>query len=354
MSRYRPIQTRTKLLFAALLVVTTALLVHMLSPAAYGAQLGNRQLLLSNNQISATSNYLLSFTLSTAGTIGSVDFSLCSNSPFPSDPCTPPTGLDATGAVLANQSGITGFSIDPASTANDIILTRAPVPEIVAPATYEFTNVVNPSVKGSYFVRIQTFATSDASGPASDYGGVAFVISDNSIPVQATVPPYLTFCAAISIPGQDCANATDQYATFGELSSLNARTTTSQLLVATNALFGYTVTIFGPTMSSGVNTINPLNITDISRPGTSQFGLNFRANSSPSVGSDPVGPGAGVASAGYNTPNSFTYNSGDTIISTPSVDITRVYTASYIVNVPSNQSPGVYVTTLTYVCLARF
>jgi len=108
-------------------------------------------------------------------------------------PCTVPPGLDATGAVLATQSGPTGFCYQQCLDSQRVILTRTPGFAAVGTASYEFTNVINPSTAGTYFVRVQTFATSDASGPASDYGGIAIAFLLNEVDISVTVPPYLIF-----------------------------------------------------------------------------------------------------------------------------------------------------------------
>jgi hypothetical protein len=326
---------------------------HYLLAPAYGAQLGDRELQLSDDEVSTTANYLLSFELSTAGTLGSIIVQFCSNDPVPDDVCTVPAGLDVSSAVLSAQTGPGGFSISPATTPNELVLTRTPANAAIGPASYHFTGVTNPSAAGSYYVRVQTFATSDATGPASDYGGIAFAIV-NSLAISAEVPPYLIFCTGVTITGLNCANADGDYIDLGELSSQHASSGSSQMLVATNAVDGYYVSVQGTTMTSGNNIINALSGNDVSRPGVSQFGFNLRANSAPPVGNDPSGPGLAQPQPDYDQPNSYRFVSGDTIISNSVPDNLREYTASYVVNVSNSQAPGVYVSTLTYICLASF
>lgn len=354
MSRIHRVRRRTKqigLILASFVAV--AIFVQYISQPASGAQLGSRKLYLSTNVAGATADYYLSFHTATAGNIGSINILFCANSPFPSDPCVPPVGFNALNTALTNQTGITGFSIDGISNANRILLTRNMVMAPVTAASYDFSNIVNPANAGSYFVRLQTYATEDASGLASDYGGIAFAITED-VSITATVPPYLTFCAANVIVGTDCSQATGQYVQLGELSPFAPTTGTSQFLVTTNAGVGYSVTISGPQMASGINGLTSLLFPDISRPGTSQFGLNVVKNNSPASGFDPQGPGSGAPNAGYNTPDVFKFNSGDALVSHSGTELPRTYTVTYMVNVPSNQAPGIYVTTLTYVCLAQF
>jgi hypothetical protein len=261
--------------------------------------------------------------------------------------------MDVTGATLTTQTGPTGFSIAPGATANRLVLTRLPAAASVGAARYEFSGVVNPSSPGSYYLRLQTFASDDATGPASDYGGLAFATT-NLLAVSVEVPPYLIFCTAITIGNLNCANSSGDAINFGELSSSRASTGSSQMLVATNAEDGYSITAHGTTLSSGSNIINALSAPDVSRPGTGQFGLNLRANTAPPGGSEPTGPGVSQPLPNYNQPNIFRFVTGDTVAARPEPENVRVFTVSYLVNVPANQAAGVYVSTITYVCLADF
>jgi len=326
----------------------------LLFAPAYGAQLGYRTLRLSNNEISATTtDYLLSFYLSTVGPLGSISIQFCSNDPLIGDPCVAPVGFDDSNAVLADQVGPGGFSISNLSTSNKIILTRPLAITPISFASYHFTGITNPSVPGSYYARVQTFSTTNTTGQASDYGGIAFAIL-NDIAISAEVPPYLIFCTGLTIANLNCANASGDYIDFGELSTSRTSSGSSQMLVATNAQSGYNVTAYGTTLTSGNNVITALTNNDVARPGVAQFGFNLRANTTPPDGDDPSGPGTGAPTAFYDQPNSYRFDSGDTIISNTAPDNLREYTASYIVNVPATQAPGIYVSTLTYIALATF
>ncbi len=261
----------------ACILVALCLGIYIVLAPAYGAQLGQREVKLSDNIIGDKSTYQLLFDLSTAGTHGSIEIDFCANSPFVTDPCMAPTGFTAATATLTNQAFQTGFSIDPSSTADKVILTRTPAAAPIGPVSYTFSGVTNPTSTGSYYVRLQTFATSDASGSASDYGGIAFAIINN-ISVSAEVPPYIIFCTGTSIPQQNCASAIGDFVNFGELSSQHTSTGISQMLAATNSASGYTITVNGTTLESGNNVVTALAANDVSRPGTSQFGLNLRAS----------------------------------------------------------------------------
>jgi hypothetical protein len=325
----------------------------LLKPVS-GAQLGPRALQLNTNEVSAPAEYQLIFELSTAGTLGSVVAQFCSNTALESDPCTPPSGFDVTTATLSDQAGPGGFSINTtASTANQLVLSRTPANSPVGTVRFRLSGVTNPDTAGAYFVRLQTYASDDGSGPGSDYGGIAFYIT-NELSISAEVPPYLLFCTGITIPGLNCANASGDYIDFGELSSKRTSSGSSQFLVGTNAENGYNVSVNGTTMTSGSNVISALSAPDVSRPGTPQFGFNLRANNTPPTGRDVAGPGSSTAQAGYSQQNSFMFNPGDTLVIYPAPDDLREFTSAYIVNVPSAQPAGVYVSTLTYICLANF
>ena len=349
-SRYIRSRRLPALLLAVLLLVS---LNQTLGRSVYGEPLGPRSLLSSSGTVSAQANFTLSFTLTTPGLLGSIRAEFCSNSPLFAEACVIPSGLSLSGVQLTGQNGQTGFIVGPGSNAHTIILSRTPLPSTAGPISYSFTNAINPSQPGSYYVRLQTYVTSDASGPSSDYGGIAFVVNNN-LSISAEVPPYLIFCAAISIPTLNCDSATGDYINFGELSSSRASFGTSQLLSSTNAKDGYSVTLAGTTLTSGSNAISALLLADVSRPGTAQFGLNLRANASPSGGSEPSGPGTGSPKGTYALPNFFQFQQGDIVATSAKPDLTRRYTASYLVNVPKAQAPGIYVSTVTYICLGNF
>ncbi len=339
-------------------VILSALLVALAIGAPFlssvsALQLQNREVRISNSSVSATSNYRFSFDTASSSNIGSIRFQLCSNSPLQNEPCTAPTGLDVSGATLLAQSGMTGFTISPLTTANELILTRTSAAATPVAVAYEFSDITNPTSIGTYFGRIETFTSEDITGLAVDFGGLAFQIN-GGLTLQTEVPPYLLFCSGITIQAYDCDTATGSYIDFGDFSPSITNTGTTQLLVGTNAEFGYTLRVTGTTLTSGINTINQLASPDVSKRGQSQFGMNLRANGTPPVGANVQGPGAATVAVGYNQPNFYQFNNGDIVASSVSTDAYRMFTASYVVNVSQNQAPGYYVATLVYIALASF
>ena len=115
---------------------------------------------------------------------------------------------------------------------------------------------------------------------------------------------------------------------------------------------GYIVTTMSPppTYNNGTSnpTINPLATPTAASPGSEQFGINLRANTSPSIGANPVqipdtSFSFGQVSADYNTANLFKYVNGDTIAySNKSSGITE-FTISYIYNISTATDAGQYV-----------
>lgn len=344
-------------MFRRLLVITALLSLPLSSPLLSGVanadRLQGRSLKLSDNQAGISTVYEFGFAITEATPIAAITFQFCANTPIPYDICTVPTGLDVSEAVLASQTGNTGFSVAAQTTANRIVLERSGAPANLSQSTYRFGSVVNPSADGSYYVRIQTYQTTQTTGQADNYGGIAFVIN-RDIEITATVPPYLLFCVGVTVNGFDCDNVVGNYVNFGEFSSRQASQGTTQMLAASNARDGYTIRVNGPTLTSGNNIINNLVGSDISRPGVSQFGMNLRSNNSPQGGLDVAGSGSGLPTNGYNQINSYRFNSGDVVAVSDAPDRARKYTTTYLVNINRSQAPGAYVSTLTYVALGAY
>lgn len=338
--------------FAAALLLIAGGLVYIVGHSQ-AVQLGQRSMRLGDSRLGVTTNYELSFTTMAPSTIGSIAVQFCAEGPVPDTPCTGPVGFDVSSAVLSGESGITGFSPHSSSTASRLVLSRAPSLSAPATAQYTLSGVVNPAAAGSFYARIETFASSDGTGPRVDFGGIAMATTTD-VHVRTYVPPYMLFCAASTIPAYRCEGASGTSVDFGELSVSGPKTGTSQLLLSTNGEGGYTIRVLGTTLTSGNNVISALTSPDVSRPGRSQFGFNLRANGTPRVGADIQGPGAGSAAPGYERADYYKYTPGEVIAASLREDDYRLYTLSYVVNIAPSQPPGVYVSTLTFVAVATF
>ncbi len=325
-------------------------------PFAFAAtsQLQNRYDQMAHPTVSATTTHIVGFTVTDPTSIGSVVLEFCSNSPIDGIPCVPPAGFSMSSASLVAQTGETGFSIDPSSTANRVLLTRTLAAPIGGPSTYRFDNVINPSSPGTFYLRMSTYISTAGTGTSLQDGGTALAIV-GGVSVAATVPPFLRFCVSVTITNQDCSSATSYLIDIGELKTTAANKASWEFVVATNAGFGYSITMVGTTLTSGNNVIPALATQASSQPGTSQFGVNLRSNSNPGIGAEPNGPGTGgVINAAYNSPNQFRFNSGDIVVSSTGVDDLHKFTTSFVANVSKSQPAGVYTTTISYICLANF
>ena len=338
---------------ASLLLALSVLLLLGQSLWAQGVQIQRRSLTLSDPVSSATAQYKFGMQLPGMDTVQTIVFEVCANDPFPESSCTPPSGFDASGAVLLSEAGEVGFALSPQSTANKIVIMRPPLAASQQQSSYEFGGIKNPDTEGSYYVRLLTYQDGNLAGVPSYTGGIAFAINQN-ISITATVPPYLLMCVGVTIAGYDCTNVQGDYVNFGELSSRVTSQGTSQILAASNARSGYSIYAGGTTMTSGNNVIPALTGATAAAVGTGQFGINLRANSSPQGGQDVTGTCFGAPTPSYSQINRFTFNPGDAIAVTTQPDEARKYTVTYMVNVPAGQAPGVYVSTMSYVALGTF
>lgn len=309
---------------------------------------------ISNTGLGSTSVHTIGFTYTDMSVpVGSVKFEFCSNDPIPESACVAPTGFDLSSASIINQSGETGFAIDAGSTQNMLILTRPAFLPTSGVSTYEIGSVVNPTVDGTYYIRLLTYTSVDGTGLPIQYGGIA--ISNNTPLVLSTeVPPYLYFCTGLEIVSYDCSSASGFFVDLGELSKTQAKTSSSQMVTATNAASGFSISVAGTTFTSGNNIVDAIINPTTSIPGSNQFGINLRDNSNPDVGADPVGPGLSTPKPDYNILNKFKFVAGDSIVSSPTPQDYRKFTVSYLINTSNALPPGYYATTLTYICLANF
>jgi hypothetical protein len=369
-----------------LLFLTVALLVSTILAISYGqsvsaAQITPRTLTLQagatdgGSKPSGVVRHLFSFTVPTTNNVGSIRFQYCTTA---AGTCTMPTGLVTTSATLGAETGATGFTM--VNTTNGTPYLTRTASSITGPTalTYRLDTVTNPSATNtSFFVRISTYASTDTTGSAVD-AGVVTASTATQIVLTGIMPESIIFCTGATV-GINCTSSTSGDIAFNQLfSPTDTATATSQMAASTNAATGYSITVNGPTLTSGANTIPGMAAQAAPSVGTSQFGMNLRANtvavaaSFPGVTADitPSSNGGGLkgqAFTGYQVADQFKYVSGDVVAnssnnggappaveSSPGPTNSQVYTASYIVNVAGNQLAGTYVSTLTYICTATF
>lgn len=381
------------LLLCGVLVFATFINAFQAGPA-YAAQITSRSLTLQPEGTTGGStpggvvNHMFSFTLpnSSASNIGSIKFEYCTEAAdVGTSVCVAPTGMDASTVAAGTQTGATGFSIGGTTSANDAAststvngyyLTRT-ASSIPAGTAVTMINrlIKNPTTlntattSATFYVRISTYSSSNATGSPIDTGVVAASVAQQ-IQLSGIMPESLIFCtgetvsATAGIP--DCTTATPGTIAFDRLfSPSDTALASSQMAASTNAQYGYSITVQGTTLTAGSNTITPMATAASSVRGTAQFGMNLVANTSPTIGADISATSNGTdlkgrALTGYNTSNTFRFVAG---AATPVADSAQggagptnaqIYTVSYIVNVPGNQLPGTYATTLTYICTPTF
>jgi hypothetical protein len=135
---------------------------------------------------------------------------------------------------------------------------------------------------------------------------------------------------------------------FGQLSASSTAYSSHIFSAYTNSNFGYTIKVYGQSLHSGEFSIAPIGAgSQISSPGTEQFGINLASNAVPLVGQDPEG-GIGFAMPNYNQADKFAFSDGAVIAKAASFTYQTDYTVSVIVNIAKSTPAGLYGTTLTY------
>lgn len=353
----------------------------------------------------ATTDHNFDFTVNSLSAIGSITFQYC----LTGEPvtggigCYGPPGLNLATAVAGDLTGsdVTGWSIVASSAKTDVdagdtgytldnevtigLASAHSAPSNPLAIKVALNNVTNPTTTNqTFYVRISAFSSTDGTGTATDTGTVA-ASTANPIYLSGTMPETLLFCTGQTITETnnvpDCSSATVDNIAFNQLFSPTATAyATSQMAASTNAGSGYAITVNGPTLTSGGNTINAINTTNgfastgsLVVPGTSQFGMNVAQDTAANSATPAVSPASAAvttptgnsyyhgeavapyATGGDSTAALYYFNSGDIVAnSTSQASDPQVYTATYMANVPGHQPAGTYSTTLTYICTATY
>ena len=319
------------------------------------------------------------FKVPTGGDVGSIQFEYCT---LAAGTCTTPTGLVTTAGstALSYETPVsTGWSLDKTTNGKPFIHKSPATIAAAADLEFSLSNVTNPTTitnpptipNQTFFVRISTYASQDATGEAIDAGTVA-ASTNTGIDLSGYMPESLVFCTGaeigltVGIP--DCSKATSGAVSFNQLfSPTDTATATSQMAASTNAGSGYTITVNGTTLTSGSNTVAPMATMTTGAHGVSQFGMNLKLNTTV-TSTVAVGAEVNVASngtnyraqalPGYDTVDNFKYATGNSVADSGNATLggsdAQIMTVSYIVNVPGSQPAGTYTTTLTYICTPTF
>jgi len=362
-------------LIVAILMVG-ALSISIFSRNASADQINARSLTLQagatdgGSKPGGTVNHYFQFSTNntTSTTVGSILFQYCTTATGLT--CTTPPGLVTTSAVLNSQLGATGFTIMNGANGAPYITRTAASVAANTPLKYQLTNITNPTTPNqTFYVRITTFSGTDGATGPQDTGNVA-ASTATQIVLTGIMPESLVFCTGgtisttVGVP--DCSTATSGAVSFNQLfSPTDTAIATSQMAASTNAGSGYAITVNGPTLTSGLNSISGMNSATTSTHGISQFGLNLKQNTIPVVGTEVVPTSTGtnyrgeaVPSSGYDIANTFKFTAGDQIADSASGGAggsdAQIFTTAYIANVPGSQPAGSYTTTLTYICTPTF
>jgi hypothetical protein len=379
---------------AVLAVLLSVAPVILSNQSVSAAQIVNRSLTLQAGGTAGGSksggvvNHLFSFRVPGGSTVGSIKFQYCETAADVSPAtCSTPTGLLTTSATLGSESGVTGFTmVNGTNGAPYLSRTPAAVGSNVD-VTYQLQSVTNPvygatvpDTNKTFFVRISTYASNNTTGSPVDTGVVAASTAEPII-LSGTMPESLVFCTGADITTTagvpDCSTATSGVISFNQLfSPTDTASAISRMSATTNAGSGYVISVNGPTLTSGSNTIAGITTPSASTKGIAQFGLNLRANTAAAA---PGFPGTapldsadittasngtnlnGRPTADYAVADTFKFVTGDIVADSnfgatgnPDPTDAQIYTVSYIANVPGSQPAGTYVTTLTYICTATF
>jgi hypothetical protein len=175
-----------RLAFGALIF---AYFSSVLSSNASAAQITARSLTLQagvtdgGSKASGVVNHFFQFTLPNVGSVnvGSIKFEYCT---IAIGSCTTPTGLDTTNATYGSESGATGFSLVNTTNGAPYITRTASSITAGTAVSYQLIGVTNPSGAScglpspatpncTFFVRISTYASTNATGSPIDTGVVA-------------------------------------------------------------------------------------------------------------------------------------------------------------------------------------
>lgn len=267
--------------FAVVIAASALVPLSLLIGTADAAQLTSRRIDMSGNQTSEGSGresddpngvgtdvtYRVAFTTATAGALEGLVIDFCGDSPIVGDVCTAPVGFDTNeaGLALANQTGITGWSIDAATTANKIVLTRA---SAAVPASTAFSidlgtaavtdGITNPSADGSFYARLITFVDDAEAiaydsgsvgvnnpGTSHDDGGVALAVT-NELTITARVQEVLQFCVGTTdaATNNDCTDISGTAINLGVVDSSTIQVSDLDeglAMIRTNAFSGAVV-----------------------------------------------------------------------------------------------------------------
>lgn len=148
---------------------------------------------------------------------------------------------------------------------------------------------------------------------------------------------------------------------LGILDTATTHTVQTSFTVRNYLSMGYVVRLRGstPTNPSSGHVLAAMSTPAGASTGSEQFGVNLRANTSPSVGADPQQlPDStysfGTPSTDYNTPNQFKFVDNDVIASSNKSSGQTQFTLSAIANIANRTPAGDYGGILSVIVVPTF
>lgn len=372
--------SRTSVIVMAAILALTGLMPMLWLNRANAAQVTTRSIQMENSGPSAVGGYKVSFNLASTHTnIEGIVVDFCSDSPIPGLACSAPTGF-AVGSTISNLSGITGtWTVASLNSGRTLTLVKAAGDNLSASTTVGFTidGVTNPSTLGVLYARIFTYTddalpasyTAIAPGANVDLGGIAMRVVNN-LTVYARVQEQLTFCVYASA-SSNCATGTGSTVDIPDattaLSPTIIQTATANFGLASNALTGVNVRMYGANGSQGVlksgsNTITAFGTgtdacaADSTTNSVEQFGMRIAAGSGVTAAT-PYNCSAGnhgwddVASTDTTTVGS-AY--GDSIATTAAAQDEVQSSMEFAAKSALTSEAGLYSTSLNYIATGTY
>lgn len=357
------------MIFAALMMAAN--LSWLFGADAYAQQVSQRSLQLSTtldgtqgataaanselNGVDATHTF--TFDPATTGAVLSMQFMYCTTA---IGACTAPTGLDVDtgtaitvqtdeGVAFTNSYAIDGTGQNDCTAAANVICIFHATGNTFTAGTggtivFAFDDITNPTVLGTFFVRMFTYSDS-AWSTEVDNGTVASSIT-TGISITSRVVETLGFSTTADLAGSaaegtTCAALAADGAIIlgdaldGTLSISLAYDAFSGFRLNTNAANGALVQYRGNTLTKGTDNIDAIGAAPAtSNIGSEQFGLAVDADGDPSLAGSTGGFG-GVGQLDLNA----NYDGGDGTITEPGT-AEFAYVANTLTTIAESTPPG--------------
>jgi hypothetical protein len=359
-------------------MLVTSLGAAVISPAL--AQTTSNSTTITSSQPGLTNNqYVVSFNpaAATITAIKDVTLKFCVEPGTYTDTCTAPAGMgftttSASAAGFGTSGGATTGTFSAAANVVTFVVTTPGANEVASNAhVLTFPGFTNPTSAGTYYTRVRTWSN-DPPTTVIDAGTSAFAIV-SPVTVSGTVLENLTFTVAAVTSGAcgaggDTVTATAATATtvpFGNLNSGTPKIGCHNVKTATNASSGYStyvheVNATGAAPAGAMCRQTATNCTTSgaqSAVSANDYIADAGLNGTAAAWTAGTTFGLGVGSVGAEAEPSFTAATYKTLlviagvkVATKASSTAGVNTAvAYKIDIPANQTAGVYQNQLEYI-----